>query len=457
MKNIILIGPSGSGKSTLGRLAAEATGYGFIDLDTAVERKTGMRISDIFRERGEPAFRKLESEAVREAAARTGYVVATGGGVVLDRENVRLLRASGLVIFLDRPQQEIARDIALAHRPLLAGGVEKLFDLIQTRRPLYESGAHAVLRNSGTRDEALAALLALIRREGLTGNYAVIGDPIGHTLSPRIHNAVFAALGVREHYRGIHVPRGALGTFMQSLGTSGIKGFNVTMPHKRDIIPYLDEIDEEARLCGAVNTVVVRDGKSRGYNTDMDGLLASIRDCGHEMRGNRVLILGAGGAASAIARKAAMENAAEVTVLARRKNAAEQVGVLVESALPVRIAADEMSDAALARHAARCGLLINATPLGMDGHAQDFASFDFLKAVPKHALVYDIVYAPPLTQLLRHAQAEGLATCGGLGMLIYQAVIADEYYLDRALDRKALYEVVRGNLAQHKGKEANDT
>jgi len=450
MKNIVLIGPSGAGKATLGRMVAKTLGYGYVDLDEMVEDKTGLAVLDIFGDQGEEAFRDMETRAAREVGGWFGYVVATGGGVVLREENMAALRQNGFVIFLDRDQETIARDIVLDYRPLLTGGIGKLSSLIQERRPLYENNADAIFNNNGPWEETFEQLMRVIRGAGFAGGYAVIGDPIAHTLSPLIHGAVFTHLGVDEHYRGIHVPRGTLGEFVESLEGFGIKGFNITIPHKQEIIQYLDEVDEEARLAHSVNTVVVRDGKLHGYNTDMNGLMSSIRDNGHEFLGRVVLILGAGGVASSVALKAAREGAVHIIVLARRVAAAEEVRQRVQSVVEVEVSVGDLGGEDLPRYTALSDVIINATPLGMRGYGEDFPSFEFLKAAPKRALVYDLVYAPPLTQLLLYARELGLGTCGGLAMLVYQAIIADELYLDRELDKKELYKVVVDQMNKNK-------
>ncbi|MDR2670606.1 MAG: shikimate dehydrogenase [Oscillospiraceae bacterium] len=479
--HIVLIGLSGSGKSSLGRQAAEALGLPFVDLDEQIEREAGLCVRDIFAQHGEADFREREARAVRAAAAAPDpSVIATGGGAVLRPDNVRLLRETGFLIFLDRPVAHIARHMAYDGSRPLVSGAQDLEALAARRRPLYEAAAHATLRNDAGCGEALAALLALvstwsprsgnqkqefgtwvadathIRPQNPPEGYAVVGDPIAHTLSPPLHRAVFDALGVADAYTALHVPRGTLAAFVSKLRAGGLKGCNVTIPHKRDILPLLDEVEEEARLCGAVNTVVVRAGRLCGYNTDMEGLLTALRAAGRGYRDQTLLLLGAGGAAGGVALKAAREGARAIVVLARRAPQAGALAAAVRAAVPAApVRAGVLSPAAAEAEARAADLLVNATPLGMQSAAADFDDLSFVEALPPHALVCDLVYNPPRTRLLRAAEARGLAVQNGLDMLIYQALLADERFLGRTLDKTALYPVAKRAI-EKEGDEADD-
>ena len=327
-RHVALIGLPGSGKSSLGRMAADALGMPFIDVDSEIEREAGMPISRIFELRGEDFFRYAETGATISAAAQSvPSVIATGGGVILRDENTAALRRSCFVVFLDRPAEHIMGSIPRdGGRPLLRDAAD-LFAMERERRALYLAAADAVIKNDSDAEEGLVRLLELLRpdRPSTRGEYAVIGDPIAHSLSPVIHGAVLSELGAAGRYDAIRVPRGELEGFVRSAGTSGLRGFNVTIPHKGDIIPFLDGTDDEARLCGAVNTVLVRDGRLSGFNTDMGGLSEALRYDGRGFRGSRVMILGAGGAARGAAFKAAKEGALSVVILARRRDRAREL------------------------------------------------------------------------------------------------------------------------------------
>ncbi|MDR3264802.1 MAG: shikimate dehydrogenase [Synergistaceae bacterium] len=442
MRHIVLTGLSGCGKTTLGGLAAEKTGMPFVDLDRVVTVLAGMSIREIFELRGEEFFRDAESKETLEAlSSPTPTVIATGGGVVLRQENVETMRKEGLVVFIDRPVELIARDILNEGSRPLVTGAEKLYELARERRELYLSASDAILPNSGSIGEALSKLVELIGAEARPRGYAVIGDPIGHSLSPVIHEAVFGDLGVDAPCAAARVPRGKLAGYAERARGSEMLGFNVTIPHKSAIIPLLDEVDEEAGLCGAVNTVVVREGRLHGHNTDMGGLLESLRRRGREWRGRSVVILGAGGAARGVALKAAMEGAARITVLSRRAERAEEIASGVGRAVSCEIGFGAMSRETMREAARGADILVNATPLGMSGTGEDFPSLDFLRELPKGSFVSDLVYSPPLTSLLRRARELGIEGQNGLDMLICQAILADELFLGRRLDRNALHEI----------------
>jgi shikimate dehydrogenase len=445
MRNIVLIGLPGSGKSTLGAAAAKEFGLDFLDLDAETEKAAGLSISEIFSKYGEERFRDMEAEAVRAAARRARCVIATGGGVVLREENMRALRENGLVVFLDRPPARIAESLDGAARPLLAAGADRVHLLSRERRARYLAHADARLPCEAGVADALERLRRLIRCEYPGDGFAVIGDPIAHSLSPSIHGAVFAFLGVESRYVAIHVPRGLAGAFAARARASGLRGFNVTIPHKRDIVPFLDELDEDARLCGAVNTVRNENGRLIGYNTDMEGLRRALKGRGRAYGGARIAILGAGGAAAGIAMKAAREGARAIAVFARRAEQAETLRREILETLSARgmpapeMFAAEMDPRALRGAAGDADILFNATPLGMAGTDGDHASLEFLKALPAHALVCDLIYDPPQTKLLLEASALGLETLGGLDMLIAQALLADGIFLGRALDMQGEY------------------
>lgn len=256
----------------------------------------------------------------------------------------------------------------------------------------------------------------------------VIGDPIAHTLSPLIQNAIAQKLGIPAEYGVYHVPLSKLPDFV-SMAREKLRGFNITIPHKQNILPCLDSIDDYAAACGAVNTVRIEDGKLSGHNTDGDGLRMAMAMNGIRMEDSRILMLGAGGAALSICRKALDVGAKKVTVLCRSPKKAEAFRAF-------GAAVDEMTDEKMASYAAGSDLIINATPLGMEGIGSDFAGFDFLDGTK--ADVVDIVYKPAETSLLRECRRRDLRCMNGLGMLVCQAVYAFAIFSGAEFDHEEM-------------------
>lgn len=265
-------------------------------------------------------------------------------------------------------------------------------------------------------------------RNNHTLHLAVIGDPIAHSKSPAIHSAVMEELRLPYRYSSYRVKKGELPQFLELVKKEHIDGFNITMPHKTDIIPFLDEIDREAQRYQSVNTVKVENGRLYGYSTDADGYAASLRDAGFPLQGKRVVFLGAGGVVNTLARKAAYEGAANVAILNRTEAKAKEICALISAETDVPVSSADMSPESLCRYAKSADILINATPLGMHGIAQNFADLSFVRELREGAFVSDLIYNPAETLLLKTARERGLATLNGLGMLLYQAFLADEIY-----------------------------
>ena len=272
----------------------------------------------------------------------------------------------------------------------------------------------------------------------------IIGDPVLHSKSPVIQGAMLGALGLDIPYTPHVVRRGELPQYLAWARDSGVSGFNATMPHKEDLLPLLDHIDPAARAMGAVNTVCLRDGKWGGFNPAGAGAAAALRDSlGIDPAGMTVTLLGAGGAAKAVALALAASRAERVFVCNRT---VERAQTLCAQDPLGRLAPAEFDPETLVRRAARSRLLVNCTNLGMAGCPHQFADFSFLDALPPGAGVFDLIYHPARTELLSQAKRRGLKTLNGLPMLVNQAVLALERFLNRPLDRKAMAAVAAGAL-----------
>jgi len=260
---------------------------------------------------------------------------------------------------------------------------------------------------------------------GKTRVCGVIGDPIEHTMSPVMHNAAFKELGLDYLYVPLRVRKEELGKAVESMRTLNIRGVNVTLPHKVAIIPFLDELDPLARKIGAVNTIVNDDGVLTGYNTDATGFLQALLERGVEPEGKKVVILGAGGAARAISFILA-ERGANLVILNRllELDWAEELAQRVSKVSKKEVKALELNEKNLEMVLEGAGILINATSVGM---SPDVNKTPVPARLLKPGLiVFDIVYNPIKTRLLKEAEAAGAQTIGGLDMFVWQGAISFE-------------------------------
>ena len=255
----------------------------------------------------------------------------------------------------------------------------------------------------------------------------VIGDPVEHTMSPVMHNAAFKKLGMDYRYLPFRVSKEELGRTIADMRVLNIRGLNVTIPHKVAVIPFLDKLDPLAEEIDAVNTIVNDDGVLTGYNTDATGFLQALLDNGVEPEGKRVVILGAGGASRAISFILA-EKGARLVILNRRLNRAKELARSV-SRSSKDIAALKLDEANLAKALEGAEVLVNATSVGMSpGTGETPLPARLLKP---GLVVFDIVYNPVRTRLLREAEAAGARTISGIDMLVWQGALAFEKWTGR--------------------------
>lgn len=270
-----------------------------------------------------------------------------------------------------------------------------------------------------------------VELKNTTRKLCVIGDPVLHSKSPLIQNAMIGELGLDYIYLCQPVPRGQGGRWLEAATVAGYAGFNATMPFKEELLPLMDQVEPFAQLCGAVNTVCIKDGKYYGYNTDGPGFLMALADLGVDPKGKRAVLLGAGGAAKAVA-LALGKAGARVSVCNRNAARAEELCKL----MPERLSACEFTIKKLCKQAKEADLLVNCTSLGMEGTGADFEDLSFVEALRLGAAVCDAVYAPLETRLLKAARTRGLRTMNGLGMLVGQAVLALEHFAGAPIDRE---------------------
>jgi len=255
---------------------------------------------------------------------------------------------------------------------------------------------------------------------------AVIGNPIAHSLSPALHNAAFRELGLDFVYIAFRVEdvKNALAG-MRAL--ENFRGMSVTIPHKIEAIKYLDEIAEVDRHIGSINTIVNEGGRLVGLGTDGPGALKALVDAGVNMQGKRLLMLGAGGAARAIAfTLAARAGLAELAILDIVPEVLNKLADDLQTNTAAKITADLMTDATLAAAMAKADVIIHCTPVGM--HPKEDASLVPADLFRPGQVVFDIVYTPLKTKLLADAEARGLQTVSGVEMFVNQAVLQFEKF-----------------------------
>jgi shikimate dehydrogenase len=259
---------------------------------------------------------------------------------------------------------------------------------------------------------------------GMTRIYGIFGYPVEHTFSPAMHNAAFKKMKLNSCYVPFAVHPARLAAAAKAVIPLNLQGLNVTVPHKEKIIPYLDGLSEEARLIGAVNTIEVKEGKLIGHNTDGRGFLRSLKEQARfNPRGKKFVCIGSGGAARAVGFSLALAGASGILFRDIDSKKASTLARDIErkTGVPVRSISQDALEAST--HEADC--IINATPLGLKKGDTMPVPDRFIQS--KH-LVCDLVYNPPATALLKAARAKKATTLEGLGMLLFQGVIAFEIW-----------------------------
>ena len=272
------------------------------------------------------------------------------------------------------------------------------------------------------------------RISGRTGLLALIGHPVGHSLSPAMHNAAFVADDLDFVYVCLDVDPYDLPAAVRGLKALRLRGFNVTMPHKQAMVPLVDELDEEARISGAVNTVVIEDSRLRGFNTDGGGMVMACQEAGIELSGKSVLLLGAGGTAAAIAVAFSKAGIGELHLANRDVERAAQLGAKLHGTGIKRFAIHPLD--AIEEAVPDAEIVINTTPLGMNEDDPMPVSPDF---VQKGREFCDAVYRPGTnTPLVRLARERNVPVVAGDRMLLYQGVLAQKLWTGREPNVRAM-------------------
>ena len=254
----------------------------------------------------------------------------------------------------------------------------------------------------------------------------IIGHPIGHSISPLFQQAALDAIGFDGAYEPWDVAPDDVGEFVAGLRAPGTLGINVTVPHKEAVIPFLDEVDDWASTAGAVNTIVNRDGRLTGHNTDGIGFLRALREgADFEPRGRDVLVLGAGGSARGVVYALARAGISQLFIANRTLERAER---LAHIAIDSGVASEALALSDAAGAAGEVALIVNCTSMGMVHGPDETGTPLSASDIPSTVLVNDLVYNPLATPLLREASRAGAATLGGIQMLVYQGAASFEMW-----------------------------
>jgi len=262
----------------------------------------------------------------------------------------------------------------------------------------------------------------------------LIGHPVEHSFSPKLHNSIYSMLGLNMVYLAFDVIEQELSYAVRGLRALGFIGFNVTIPYKEKILPLLDQIDSNAEAIGAVNTVKIEGDKLIGYNTDGAGFLDSLTRRGIHCNNKNIVILGAGGAARAIGIYLAGENPSQMFINNRTSSRAEHLAKDIN-----RFAGRQMCQT-ISSIPRDVDIIINTTPIGMwpNTHGNPLQGY----SLKSDTIVCDIVYNPPMTEMLKYAQDAGCTIIGGKDMLIGQGVRAIEIWTGKTLEEPEIWNII---------------
>ena len=277
--------------------------------------------------------------------------------------------------------------------------------------------------------------------DGYTRLVAVVANPIKHSISPFIHNSAFEATNTNGVYLAWEVDATELAETVANIRRYQMFGINLSMPYKEQVIPYLDQLSEEACLIGAVNTVVNREGTLIGYNTDGKGFFKSLLS--FKISRKRVVLLGAGGAAKAILAQAILDGVSQISVFVRSSSMEKTRPYLekIQNATGFRVDLFALEDIQeLQDSITQADLLVNATSVGMDGSSQPIPTSIVL---PEKLMVADVIYQPFETPFLKWAKEQGNQSINGFGMLLYQAAEAFELWTGKEMPTDQIWELLK--------------
>jgi shikimate dehydrogenase len=278
---------------------------------------------------------------------------------------------------------------------------------------------------------------------------ALIGYPLKHSISPSFQQASFDYYQLDVSYKAWEIEPSYLGEAVSKLRQTSVLGANVTIPHKEMVVPLLDKVDEMALGIGAVNTIVNRNGKLTGYNTDAPAFIRTLRqDGGFEPGGKGAVLLGAGGVARAVSIALLREKVESLTITNRTMERAEKLAASLKQKFGsnARIMVLPWRELEINKPLINCDLIINCTSIGMKHGPTEHQTPLIAGVIPKDALVYDLVYNPIETPLLKEARKAGAYTLGGLSMLVYQGAASFEFWVGREAPIEIMFKKAKEAL-----------
>lgn len=286
---------------------------------------------------------------------------------------------------------------------------------------------------------------------GDTKVYGLFGDPVAHSLSPVMQNVAFAYHGLSCCYVSFQVGKEDLSSAVVAIRALKLGGVNITIPHKEQVIHYLDKVDREAELIGAVNTIVNQDGDLVGYNTDGAGFIRSLQEeANFNLEGKEAVVLGAGGAARAVAFALALRGAQTLWIFNRTLARAETLAQEICEKTECQATAESLKDDLIRKTLLRAGLLVHASPVGMYPYHDEEPLIN-PEVLRPGLMVCDLVYNPPKTRLLAAAASRGCSVLSGIGMLVYQGALSFGLWTGKEAPVSLMRAVVEGKLREVRG------
>jgi len=275
-----------------------------------------------------------------------------------------------------------------------------------------------------------------------TKKFAVIGDPIAHSASPKMHNSVFNTINIDGIYLAMHITPSQLKSTLPALKTLGFQGINVTIPHKETILNYCDTIDDLAQTIGAINTVVLKNNQWHGYNTDAPGFIYAIETQNNfSLNHKTITIIGAGGTAKALSIACLNSSITSLNIINRTLTKANTLKDKLSTLTTTPIATAQINSATALTMLKQSNLVINTTPIGMHPNTTDCPLADMTWVTPKH-FCFDVIYTPATTSFLNQAKHHQAKTANGLSMLAAQAMYAFKHFTNQTVDFNHFYSAI---------------